>query len=75
MNRNLDSSLLTVDQLLQIAIDGDVNIEQLRGKIAGCSENMALSYLREATRDIRYEMFWRGELLLDSRTERNSCFE
>lgn len=70
MNRNLDGSELTDQQLFDIAVEGGADPQTLRAAVAGHGENYARSILIEASKQRRYEMFWDGELKLDTRTQR-----
>lgn len=63
MNRNLDDTPLSTEQLLSFAEDPAA----LAAKADGYGPNMARSILLDATRDARYAAWCRGELTL--RTE------
>jgi hypothetical protein len=67
VNRNLDGSSLTRGQLIEIAVHAGHDREAVMARIAGHGDIVALSHLHDMTRQERYEMFWRGELTLDSR--------
>ena len=70
MNRNLQGVELSREELKALSfskrVDGTVGMtpEQF-------ATEMKTSVLWEASRQVRFEMFWRGELVLDTRpTER-----
>jgi hypothetical protein len=73
VNRNLDGSPLTEDQLLAYAIAGGGDGEALRSKIAALhNTNLVRSMLTQASAKERMSAFLRCELTLDSRTPANS---
>ena len=72
MNRNLDGSELSIAQLIGIADDAGLDHDAVVSKIAGHGPHMARSHLLDLTRAARYDMWQRGSLTLDTRTERNS---
>jgi hypothetical protein len=74
VNRNLDRSPLSRDQLVDLAMaTGRITAAQLEARLADAhNEALILSYLLDFTKDLRFAMMGRGELLLDTRTARNS---
>lgn len=71
MNRWLDGTTLTASDMEQIALDhGLLTAEEVVNKKAGL-QKMYSSFINSLTQKTRFEMFTRGELKLDTRTERN----
>lgn len=73
MNRNLDGSLLSIDDLRAIAVHRSganaKKLAELEGHLH--SDNLFRSHLTNITGEARFAMFGRGELTLDSRTPAN----
>jgi len=68
MNRNLDGSHLTDEQLLGWAVKGGANEEDLQNKMADAhNDNLNRSLLLKASATARYRAFCKGELNLDTR--------
>ena len=65
MNRNLDGSPLTDDELLSLTPDRAV----AEVKIGGHGGNMRRSILLDLTRQARYDLFLKGKLSLQTRTK------
>ncbi len=60
MNRNLDGTQLTREQLIDLAIEAGMP----RSKV---TRDVKTWEFRNASRQLRHEMFWRGELNLNTR--------
>lgn len=63
MNRNLDGTLLTTEQLWELA---GLDEEQTKAVTALHTKNLIHSKLLDITRSKRFEMFMHGELKLDT---------
>ncbi len=74
MNRKLDGEELTHDDLLQIALDNNLSTPEKLNGLAGSwhNERLAQSQLNTLTQEVRFTMWSRGELLLDTRDKYNS---
>jgi hypothetical protein len=72
MNRNLDGTKLTQDQLIQIGLaSGDLNDKKVATILgANHSAKRTLSDLHDATRQGRLALFTKGHLTLDTRPDR-----
>lgn len=74
MNRWPDGRRLTATDMEKIALDHKlVDAEKLSNVHGDLHyEAMYLSYLSDLTKHVRFEMFGRGELKLDTRTPSNT---
>ena len=70
MNRKLDGTPLSTDDLIAIAKANGISDKEIQGVIALHNENLIHSKLDQITAEIRFRMFSRGELKLDTRTSR-----
>jgi hypothetical protein len=68
MNKNPDGSLLTADQLIDIAVDAGADRADLLSTLASIHGGASVkSHLMWITRDARLALMWDGKLLLDTR--------
>lgn len=68
MNRNLDGTELTDEQLLEWALKGGASEADLRSKMSSMhNEALSRSMLISASAQARFSAFCRGELNLDTR--------
>lgn len=73
MNRKLSGEELTTEDFVAIAIGaGLATEEELDARLAALEDRLFPDFLRTLTRNVRFEMFCRGELNLDTRNELNA---
>ena len=72
MNRNLDGSVLTREDMTAIAIEHGIADEATVAGWFAHGFGLGISRLSTATAKVRHRMFLAGQLRLDTRTPSNS---